>query len=123
MCAPLPADQQTLSFVLFAPFVTVQSITHHFGGKDLSVVFIFENNDVMKQFVEIGWQFGGEADATAKASDKGAGVGKDRGVYTGGNLFEIYTMTDTGVALQATVAGPNIGRIRAKPIIVQANRI
>jgi len=26
-------------------------------------------------------------------------------VDTGGNLFEIYTMTDAGAALQATVAG------------------
>ncbi|HEV8541799.1 MAG TPA: hypothetical protein VGR78_05355 [Verrucomicrobiae bacterium] len=75
------------------------------GGKDLSVVFIFKNNDVMKQFVESGWQFGGQADATAKTGDKGAAAAKDGGVDTGGNLFEIYTMTDTGVALQATVAG------------------
>src|SRR5262245_836930 len=75
------------------------------GGKDLSVVFIFKNKDVMKQFVESGWQFGGQADATAKAGDKGAAAGKDAGVDTGGNMFEIYTMTDTGAALQATVAG------------------
>ena len=76
-----------------------------FGGKDLSVVFIFKNNDVIKQFVESGWQFGGQADATAKAGDKGAAAAKEGGVDTGGNLFEIYTMTDTGAALQATVAG------------------
>ena len=76
-----------------------------FGGKDLSVVFIFKNNDTMKQFVESGWQFGGQADATAKAGDKGAAAGKDAGVDPGGNMFEIYTMTDTGAALQATVAG------------------
>jgi lipid-binding SYLF domain-containing protein len=50
------------------------------GAKDLSVVFIFKNADVMKKFIESGWQFGGEADATAKAGEK-------------------------GVALQATVAG------------------
>src|SRR5580765_3156335 len=37
-----------------------------FGGKDLSVVFIFKNKDVLNKFVESGWQFGGEADATAK---------------------------------------------------------
>lgn len=75
------------------------------GGKDLSVVFIFKSNDVMKEFVDSGWQFGGQADATAKAGDKGAAAGKDAGVDTGGNMFEIYTMTDTGAALQATVAG------------------
>lgn len=76
-----------------------------FGAKDLSVVFIFKTEAVMKKFVESGWQFGGEADATAKAGEKGAAASKEAGADTGGNLFEIYQLTDTGVALQATVAG------------------
>ena len=76
-----------------------------FGAKDLSVVFIFKNNDVLNKFVENGWQFGGEADATAKAGDKGAAAAREAGVDSGGNLFEIYQMTDSGAALQATVAG------------------
>lgn len=75
------------------------------GAKDLSVVFIFKNADAMNQFVETGWQFGGEADATAKAGDKGGGLAKEGAVDTGANLFEIYQITDTGAALQATVAG------------------
>ena len=75
------------------------------GAKDLSVVFIFKTADAMKNFVEKGYQFGGEADATAKAGDKGTGAGKEGAADTAGNLFEVYQMTDTGVALQATVAG------------------
>lgn len=75
------------------------------GAKDLSVVFIYKKPDVMNKFVESGWQFGGEADATAKAGEKGGGASKEAGVDTGANVFEIYQMTDTGVALQATVAG------------------
>jgi lipid-binding SYLF domain-containing protein len=75
------------------------------GAKDLSVVFIFKNADVMNKFIESGWQFGGEADAAAKAGDKGGAASKEAAVDTGANLFEIYQMTDTGVALQATVAG------------------
>lgn len=75
------------------------------GAKDLSVVFIFKNADVMKKFTESGWQFGGEADAAAKAGDKGVAASKEAGVDTGANVFEIYQMTDTGVSLQATVAG------------------
>ena len=75
------------------------------GAKDLAVVFIFKNDEVRNKFVESGWQFGGEADATAKAGDKGAAASKEGGVDTGANLFEIYQMTDAGVALQATVAG------------------
>jgi lipid-binding SYLF domain-containing protein len=76
-----------------------------FGYKDLSVVFVFKNADVMNKFVESGWQFGGVADATAKSGDKGAAAAKEGAVDTGANLFEIYRITDTGIALQATVAG------------------
>jgi lipid-binding SYLF domain-containing protein len=75
------------------------------GGKQLSLVFIFKNADVMNKFIESGWQFGGEADATAKSGQQGAAAAKEGGVDKEGNLFEIYQMTDTGVALQATVAG------------------
>jgi lipid-binding SYLF domain-containing protein len=76
-----------------------------FGAKDLSVVFVFKTAEVMNKFVETGWQFGGEASATAKSGDKGAGAAKEGAADTSANLFEIYQMTDTGVALQATVAG------------------
>ena len=75
------------------------------GAKDLSVVFIFKDAETMKKFIESGWQFGGEADATAKAGEKGTAASKEAGVDTAANLFEIYQMTDAGVALQATVAG------------------
>jgi lipid-binding SYLF domain-containing protein len=75
------------------------------GWKDLSVVFIFKNADVMNKFIESGWQFGGEADAAAKAGDKGVAASKEAAADTGANVFEIYQLTDTGVALQATVAG------------------
>ena len=75
------------------------------GAKDLSVVFIYKKADVMNKFVESGWQFCGEADATAKAGETGAAASKEAGADTGANVFEIYQMTDTGVALQATVAG------------------
>ena len=75
------------------------------GAKDLSVVFIFKSAAAMKDFVEKGYQFGGEASATAKSGDKGGGTAKEGGVDTSGNLFEVYQMTDKGAALQATVAG------------------
>jgi lipid-binding SYLF domain-containing protein len=75
------------------------------GAKDLSVVFIYKKADVMNKFIESGWQFGGEADATAKAGEKGAAASKEAAADTGANVFEIYQITDTGVALQATVAG------------------
>lgn len=75
------------------------------GIKDLRAVFIFHDADVMKKFVDSGWQFGGEADATAKSDDKGGAAAKEGGVDTGGNTFEIYQITKSGIALQATIAG------------------
>ena len=75
------------------------------GAKDLRAVFIFKNESVMKEFVEKGWQFGGQADATAKSGDKGSSIAKEGAVDTAANVFEIYQMTESGVALQATIAG------------------
>jgi lipid-binding SYLF domain-containing protein len=75
------------------------------GVKDLSVVFIFKNADVLKKFIDSGWQFAGQADAAAKSGDEGKAASKAGAVDTGSNMFEIYEMTDTGVSLQATVAG------------------
>jgi hypothetical protein len=105
------------------------------GLKDVRVIFIFHDPQVMKQFVREGWQVGGQADAAAKYRDTGisaeqnvkggvsfrdgtvatgsstdlrAGTRKDdaasAGLATLGGM-EIYQFTESGVALQATVAG------------------
>lgn len=71
------------------------------GAKDFRVVFVFHSDNTMKRFVEHGWAFGAQADAAAKASDKGAAVG---GEITVDNIT-IYQLTETGLALQATVKG------------------
>lgn len=104
------------------------------GVKDVRVVFVFNDATVMKQFVDSGWQFGGTADAAAKYEDTGiageatgkANVSVKQGVNAGvggeatGGLtdstsakakestkggMEIYQFTESGLALQATVAG------------------
>jgi hypothetical protein len=105
------------------------------GVKDIRVIFIFNDPKVMQQFVESGWQFGGKADASAKYEDTGvsaeqtakANVDFEDGTVTGGTStdaragndkkdttsttatlggpMEIYQFTDSGVSLQATVAG------------------
>jgi lipid-binding SYLF domain-containing protein len=38
------------------------------GVKDFRVVFIFKNKRVLKDFIEKGWEFGGQADAAAKSA-------------------------------------------------------
>ena len=70
------------------------------GAKDFRVVFEFHNTDtMMNRFIEHGWAFGAQADAAAKASEKGGAVG---GEVTVDNIT-IYQLTETGLALQATI--------------------
>ena len=71
------------------------------GVKDFRALFIFNNRDVMNRFVETGWQFGGHADAAAKAGEKGGAVGGEALV----DGIKVYQLTETGLALQATVKG------------------
>lgn len=71
------------------------------GAKDFRLVFIFHTSDAMDRFVESGWALGAQADAAAKADDKGAAVG---GEVTVDNMT-IYQLTEAGLALQATVKG------------------
>ena len=69
------------------------------GVKDFRAVFIFRDRSSLERFVSSGWEFGGHADAAAKAGDKGAAVG---GEALAGKIT-IYQLTKIGLALQATV--------------------
>ncbi|MDH3219024.1 MAG: YSC84-related protein [Gammaproteobacteria bacterium] len=71
------------------------------GIKDFRVVFVFHTDKSLNNFIENGWAVGAQADAAAKASDKGAAVG---GEITADNIT-IYQLTETGLALQATIKG------------------
>jgi len=71
------------------------------GVKDFRAVFVFHSRDALTQFVEKGWAFDVNADAAAKASEKGAAVG---GEATFDNIT-VYQLTESGLALQATVKG------------------
>lgn len=71
------------------------------GAKDYRQVMIFNTDETMNKFIESGWVFGGHADAAAKAGDKG---GEKSGEGIAGQA-KVYSMTETGLALQATVAG------------------
>lgn len=71
------------------------------GVKDFRAVFVFHNKEAFTQFVEKGWAFGAEADAAAKADDKG-GAASAEGTFNGAT---VYQLTETGLALQATLKG------------------
>ena len=75
------------------------------GIKKFSGVFIFNTRAALTRFVDSGWEFGGDADAAAKAGkDSGGAVGADG---TTGELdgLEVYQFTEAGLALSATVMG------------------
>jgi lipid-binding SYLF domain-containing protein len=43
-----------------------------FGAKKFQVVWVFETEAALNNFINSGWEFGGQATAAAKAGDKGS---------------------------------------------------
>ena len=71
------------------------------GVKDFRLVMVFHTPAAMQRFIEHGWAFGAQADAAAKAGDKGGAVGAEASV----DDVTIYQFTEAGLALQATLKG------------------
>lgn len=76
------------------------------GVKDYRLVFVFHDAATMNGFIEQGWSFGGQADAAVKAGDKGGAVGGEAIV----NGATVYQLTESGLALQATLKGTKYWR-------------
>ena len=72
------------------------------GVKDYRQVLIFKSKETLEKFIESGWEFGGHADAAAKAGESGGELSKEGAI---GADIEAYSMTESGLTLQATVAG------------------
>ena len=73
-----------------------------FGIKKFSVIFVFENQKVLDDFVKGGWDAGGQTTAAAKTGDSGGSL---QGAVAGGPGVWVYQMTDKGLALELTVKG------------------
>ena len=71
------------------------------GVKDFRAVFVFHNAQALERFMDVGISVGGQADAAAKAGDLGAPVGGEAIV----DNITVYQLTQSGLALQATVKG------------------
>lgn len=72
------------------------------GIKDFRGVFVFATDKAFRQFVDSGWEADVQADAAAKAGTKG---GSFAGAITVAPGVELYQLTETGLALQATIQG------------------
>lgn len=71
------------------------------GVTDFRAIFVFHDKATMNKFINEGWEFGANADAAAKAGDKGVAIGGEA-VLDG---ITIYQLTETGLALRASVRG------------------
>jgi lipid-binding SYLF domain-containing protein len=72
------------------------------GVKDYVVVFIFENDNALAQFLNSGWSGSAQADAAAKVGDKGGAHSGAAEVSPG---VWVYQITKNGLALQLTLQG------------------
>lgn len=68
------------------------------GGQKYQVVFLFENEQSLKSFIDKGWQ--ADASAQASAGDKGANASA-----TFKNGVAVYQLTDKGLMASADVSG------------------
>lgn len=72
------------------------------GVKDFRGIFVFSTKEKLDQFVNSGWEASAQADAAAKARDKG---GAAAGAITVAPGVTLYQLTENGLALQATIQG------------------
>jgi lipid-binding SYLF domain-containing protein len=69
------------------------------GVKKFSVVFVFDSDKVFNDFVNSGWQFGGQANASATTGTKGGDLSGAVSVSDG---VWMYQMTDKGLSAEIT---------------------
>jgi lipid-binding SYLF domain-containing protein len=72
------------------------------GVKDYRVIFVFESEKAFKEFLDSGWSGSAQADAAAKAGEKG---GAESGALEVAPDVWVYQITKNGLALQATLQG------------------
>ena len=72
------------------------------GIKKFRVVFVFDTQKALSDFVNSGWEFGGQTTAAAKAGDQGAALAGAVAVAPG---VWMYQLTDTGLAAEITGKG------------------
>ena len=72
------------------------------GVKKFRLVWVFEDQKNLSQFITSGWELGGQATAAAKLSDQGGAFAGAMSVSPG---VWLYQLTDDGLALELTAKG------------------
>ena len=73
-----------------------------FGVKKFSLVWVFETPQALSQFVNSGWEIGGQATASAKHGDKGAAY---QGAVSVSPGVWLYQVSGDSLALELTAKG------------------
>ncbi len=76
-----------------------------FGIKKDRLIFVFETYRAMRDFINQGWEFGGQASASAMYADKGGTFAGAASVMPGVYLYQI---TETGLSASLTIQGTKI---------------
>jgi len=71
------------------------------GVKDFRAVFVFHTKAAFNRFIKHGWSFGGHADAAAKVLEQGLAAGVEAII----DDATVYQITESGLALQASLKG------------------
>jgi len=72
------------------------------GVKKFRVVFVFDTQKALNDFINSGWEFGGQTTAAAKTGDQGVAFAGAVSVAPG---VWMYQLTDTGLAAELTGKG------------------
>jgi len=73
-----------------------------FGVNQNRLIFVFATEPALNNFINQGWEFGGQANLSAMASGKGAMMSGAAAVSPG---VYLYQLTQTGLAATLTVGG------------------
>ena len=77
------------------------------GVKDFRGIFVFTTRSALANFINHGWDASAQADLAAKAGDKGGAFSGAIDVAPG---IKLYQITESGLALQATIQGTKYWR-------------
>ncbi len=72
------------------------------GIKKFRLVWVFENSKDLTDFINSGWEFGGQTTAAAKLGDEGGAFAGAMSISPG---IWLYQLTDDGLALELTAKG------------------
>ncbi|MGO4281465.1 Lipid-binding SYLF domain-containing protein [Cupriavidus sp. OV038] len=72
------------------------------GVKKFQMVWVFENDKALNEFINSGWTIGGQATAAAKTGDSGSAFQGAVAVAPG---IWVYQITDSGLAVELTAKG------------------